>query len=157
MCAGRFADAITTIEDDDGIFVNESVIADRKLLLSESYSRAGDKEKGLQIAYEVADQTGESLYVAYLFALAGERQRARSILSSREITGMDAFLDASSAWGVVDDKNKAFTMLQRAVASARSASQPLWVLETVNCVPELKRLSSNPRFETLLDSLGLPN
>jgi tetratricopeptide (TPR) repeat protein len=157
LCARRFNEAIETIESDDGIFVDDYVIADRKLLQSESYSRAGDKDRGLQIAADIAQATGEGLYVAYLFALAGDIERARSILSTQEISGTDAFLEAAWTWAVLDDQDKTLTMLERAAASAWSESQPLWVLENIHCAPEFQRYSGNPRYQALLDQLGMPD
>jgi len=127
------------------------------MLLSESYIRAGDKKRGLQITVDVAEEIGDELYVAYLFALAGEIERARSILNSREITGTIALLEASWVLAVLGDQDQTLTMLERAAASAWSESQPLLVLETVHCTPEIRRFASNPRYEALLDHLGMPD
>jgi TolB-like protein/Flp pilus assembly protein TadD len=157
FCAGRYVDAIEAIEHDDGVFVDESVIAERKPLLSEAYFKAGEKRRGLQIAFELAEEAGNELYVAYLFALAGEIERARSILSSQEISGTDAFLKASWSWAVLGDEDQTLTMLERAAESAWSESQPLFVLETIHCSPEIQRFAGNPRYEALLDQLGIPD
>jgi len=157
LCSGRYTDAIEAIEGNDRLFVHGSMPVFARMLLSESYIRAGDKKRGLQITVDVAEEIGDELYVAYLFALAGEIERARSILNSREITGTIALLEASWVLAVLGDQDQTLTMLERAAASAWSESQPLLVLETVHCTPEIRRFASNPRYEALLDHLGMPD
>jgi hypothetical protein len=125
------------------------------MMLSESYIRAGDEERGLQIAVGVVEETRDELYVALLFALAGEIDRARSTLNSQEIFGTEALLDASRALAVLGDEDRALTMLERGAASAWSESRPLLVLNYVHCSPEIRRLAGNSRYESLLNQLGL--
>ena len=157
LCSGRYADAIEAIEGEAELFDNDSISAYRRMLLSESYIRAGDAERGLQIAIGVAEETGDDTYVALLFALAGEIDRARSILNSREITGTFELISASQVLAALGDEDQALTMLERGAASAWSESQPLWMLWYVHCSPEIRRLAGNPRYESLLNQLGLPD
>ena len=71
LCSGRYADAIEAIEGEGELFDNYSISAYRRMLLSESYIRAGDEDRGLQIAIGVEEEIGEDLYLALPFALAG--------------------------------------------------------------------------------------
>jgi len=157
LCSGRYADAIEAIEGEGDLFDNDSISAGRRMWLSESYIRAGDEDRGLQIAIGVEEEIGENLYVALLFALAGEIERARSILNSQEITGTDALLHATQVLAALGDEDQALTMLERGAASAWSESQPLWMLWYVQCSPEIRRLAGNPRYDSLLNQLGLPD
>jgi len=156
VCSGRYADAIEAIESNDGLGVNNSDSEYWRMMLSESYIRAGDKERGLQFAVSVvAEETGDALNVALLFALAGEIERARSILNSREITGTSALLEASRVLAVLGDEDRTLTLLERAATLALSESNPLIVLEYIHCTPEILRLAGNSRYESLLIQLGL--
>ncbi len=157
LCSGRYADAIGAIEGDDVLVASGSMSAYVRTLLSESYIRAGDEERGLQLMVDVAEETGDELPVAILFALAGEVERARSILNSREITKTEPLLEAARVLAVLGDEDRTLTMLEQAAASASSEAWPSIVLWYVHCSPELRRLAGNPRYESLLDRLGLPN
>ena len=155
LCSGRYADAIEAIEGEGELFDNDSISAYRRMLLSESYIRAGDEDRGLQIAISVEEEIGEDLYLALSFALAGEIERARSILNSQEIAGIFALLHASGVLVLLGDEDQALTMLERGADSAWSGSQPLWMLYEVHCSPEIRRLAGNSRYESLLNQLGL--
>ena len=157
LCSGRYTDAIEAIEGDDKLVASGSMSAYARTLLAESYIRGGDEETGLRLSVSVAEETGDELSVAILFALAGEIERARSILNSRQMTGTRPLLEAARVLAVLGDEDRTLTNLEQAVASASSEAYPFIVLGYVHCSPEIRRLAGNPRYESLLDRLGLPD
>jgi TolB-like protein len=157
LCSGRYADAIRAIESDAELFANSTVSDDASLLLAESYLRIGDTDKGLQWAASLAEETGTDLSVALMFALAGETERARLLLDSKEIAGTRRLSQAAMAFAALGERNLALEMLERAVDAASNEAWPFIVLAYIQCSPEIRRLGGNARYESLLDRLGLPD
>jgi TolB-like protein/Tfp pilus assembly protein PilF len=157
MCSGRYAEAINSIESDDGIFVNDATNLFRQMLLSESYSSSGDTEKGLALAESVAGKTENTPYLAAIFAVAGNCDRARALLASQEATDASGFLNTAYALAVLGDEQSALTMLERGASAAQEESNSLMALDYIHCSPEIQGYAGNPRYEALLNKLDMPD
>ena len=157
QCAGRYADVIEAIEGDDELDASELLFRYARILQSEAYIRAGDVERGLQLAVSVAEETGDDLAVAVNFALAGREERARDILNSREVAETRPLLLAATVAAALGEEDRTLTMLEQAADLASSEAWPFIVLWQIQCSPEIRNLSGNPRYKALLDRLGLPD
>lgn len=156
LCAGRYADVINAVDSDE-FATSDTFSVSAKTLESEAYLRSGDVEKGLQLAVSVVDDAENTLPVAVLFALAGEEERARTILNSQKAANTLDFLSTAAATAALGERDRTLTMLERAADSATSEAWPHIVLWQIQCSPEIRNLSGNPRYEALLDRLGLPD
>lgn len=156
-CAGKYDDVIEAIESHDEFFANKSYSVEMKTLLSEAYIRAGDVERGLQLAVSITEEKEDDLAVAVIFALAGQEERARKILNSQELAATGSFLGAATLAAALGEENRTMTLLEQAADSAFRRRGPYPVLRRIQCSPEIRNLSGDPRYEALLDRLGLPD
>lgn len=154
-CAGRYAEVI------DGSLTFLSILPDDRMefLLASAHARIGDLEKALQIADAQADRTGTEAPFALTFALAGQEERARSALSALERNEpgfpRDAVLEfALPAALALGEEDRALTILEQLTTDADLA-QSFFVRQKIRCHPEVRSLAGNPRYEAVLDRLGL--
>jgi tetratricopeptide (TPR) repeat protein len=85
-------------------------------------------------------------YMAYLFAIAGDRQKAEAILNSLEepndAMGLDNF---SRAYAVLGNEERALHLLDRAVELGMQ-----WYPPPVDLGPDFEHLKDDPRYQAII-------
>jgi len=126
-----------------------------KAMLAQAYIEIGDTENALRYAEELAASERSDLRMAFIFARAGQFERARAALDSDEATSR--WLRAAPAAVVLGETDRALDILETAFQRTEPeiggyAQQ----FGHIRCVPALMSLAGNPRFDALMEKLDLP-
>lgn len=159
-CAGRYAEVIDSAVAVLGIEPHSPHV---EVVLATAQARTGNLEKGLEIADALAERIETEEPFALLFALAGQEARARAALDELDKNERD--WDSSvllqfmvPAALALREEHRAMTMLEQVTGhAAADLSQAFQVILFLRCSPEMRSLDHNPRYEALLDQLGLPH
>jgi len=106
-------------------------------------------------AEKYPDDKEYELLLAYIYALSGDAHRARDIAERVLDSGAgadDPFVvrSASAVYGAMGDNDTAFDLLNRVYERNKGA------LSTLGANPAFDPLRDDPRFDELLERLGLP-
>jgi tetratricopeptide (TPR) repeat protein len=159
-CAGRYAEVIDGSHSFLSIEPDNAYAAIR---LAIAYVRTGNLEEGLHLAEEVAERIDTEAPLAVLFALAGQDERARAALDALERNEPDlvpwALVDAAAPAAIaLGENDRALDMIERVIADAASdPHQTFDLVLSLRCTPEVRSLAGHPRYDAILDRLGLPS
>ena len=119
-----------------------------KSYLAYGLVRTGDTERGMAVANEVAAESGNDLLVISTIAMAGEIERTRSAIDSND--SPDQWWNRASAAAILGEVNLALDILEQAEQDGFDA------MMAVRCIPEVRALGGNPRYDALVERLNLP-
>jgi TolB-like protein/Tfp pilus assembly protein PilF/predicted Ser/Thr protein kinase len=152
-CAGRYDLAIEKLESALQLYPNSSSF---QYDLGNVYIRKKMFADGLAVTQRAIknsrDNPKESYPLAWAYAVMGNRSEATHILEqlkkpSKEMPNMVAIASICAALG---DKDQAFAWLEKAYYHHSDR------LTYIKCVESVDSLDSDPRFQALLDRMGLP-
>jgi tetratricopeptide (TPR) repeat protein len=154
-CAGRYAEAISGLAE---FFSGDDAFIYSNIVLAKSYAGSGDFDSALQLADKVAEEIGEEAPLAEVYVLAGQVERARRALDATDMMGEPFVItDMAPAVALLGNQDRALDMLERAadmvLPDVVLRYDWLW---RWRCAPAIQGLSGNPRYEALLERLGLP-
>jgi TolB-like protein len=144
-CAERFRELIVAAEEMLRLRPDATSV---KAFLAYAIVRTGNIEEGLRLANEVSAASGNDLRVMTVLAIAGQDERVRAAISSVAEAG-DWWWESVPAAIVLDETDLALDILEKAESAT---PDEMW---NVRCVPEIKSLAGNPRFDALMKRLDL--
>ncbi len=153
QCAGQYRRLVDEAQEQlqlepDSIFA--------RVMLADAYIELGDTENALRYAEEVAASERNDLSMAYVFAKAGQTDRARAALDAGDV--VNEWLRAASAAAALGDAHLATDILESAIDRVGpEIGDFTWSFGHIRCVPTLMSLEGNPRFDALVARMDLPD
>ena len=147
-CAGQYS---AIVSDEDDLIAGWSEDEDGvKPILARSHARLGDRKKALAYIVELTQRWQSEAYLADLFAIVGEPERARRAID--ELVEHDqGFELAATAALKLGDPDTALDLLERHLEKQSSAGNTSFLF----CGPEIRALAGNARYDAMLESRGL--
>jgi hypothetical protein len=137
------------IDQGEALLALESDSVFLRLILSNAYARTGEIDRGIALGESAAAEFGTDAVLADVFVLAGQNERARTIVTDEAKT--EWWRSTASAAVLLGDEDLALDILEQREKEAKSER---W---DFRCEPDIRSLAGNPRYDALLERLDLPN
>lgn len=153
-CVGRYDEAIEGVKS---LLITEPNRESLRIFLATTQIAAGNVDAGLKLADELIELAGDDTPFAATFATIGREGRAQAVLDSLQTQETIALFPAVQIAAALGQDDYALTRLAEAAERAVKETSVTRILGRMVCAPELRRFSGNPRYEEILDLLGVPD
>lgn len=151
-CSGQYRQAISHASDVLRVEPSNGGI---KHALANAYSEIGDLSNATRFAEELISEFRSDSLMAYVLAKSGEHERARNAIEANNST--DIWWVRSPAAAALGDDELAIDILLEAVEEELANDTPdLRWFGRIRCMPALRNLEGNPRYDALIERLDLP-
>ena len=156
-CAGEYREALDDFEKYFPLEPDTATVD--RIRRADLYARTGNLDEAMRIAADIATEYDGDALIAAILVKAGLIERARAALAGTGETAPFVVLDIVPGAILLGEEDRALDMLEAAAATAtatlRGPGRNGWIRK-LQCSPEIRSLAGHPRYEALLESLGLP-
>jgi len=147
VCSGRYDDAFDELRWLEQRAANQGRV---HALLAKARVRDGQVEAGLDAAAKAAELIGSARPVALVYALAGERERARAALEPESSESYFKLVEAARAEIALGNEARGLDIVGRAIDRYGEDLTVAMFLGDLRCYPELRHLSGRPAYDRLI-------
>jgi TolB-like protein/Flp pilus assembly protein TadD len=151
-CAGKYEETIVAASKQ---LRSNPDIQFLSIILADALIRSGSVEEGLRIVDDAATEAEQNFRYFAMLAVAGREESARAALKSPELNSYEGTVAAGLTLIALGEPDRALSRYEESIDRAINNYQAFSFAARLQCYPEFQALAGNPRYQAVLQRLGL--